>query len=135
MIDKKVDQNIMINENNGIIEINDLNIGNYEVDILYKYKDLVLQDKIKIIINPYINYLNSVVNIKYGTFYEITEPHTSHKNGIFLCKNLPEGIKINEKSGIIIIKENTDINLYNLTIVYNINDLYTTTNIYINIHN
>jgi hypothetical protein len=133
MIDNNVNENIIINKNNGMIEINDLNIGNYDLNIIYKCNNIILKENIRILINPYINYSSSLIDIKYGTFYKTSQPNTSHTNGIFSCKNLPKGINIDAKTGIIIIKENTDINLYNLTIIYSINNLSTTTNIFINI--
>ena len=128
-------QNININQNTGIIEINNTNIGIYNLNITYKYQRIILKEKIKITINPSLIYNNSFITIKYGSIYTIDKPEISHQDGIFSCKNLPKGFIFNTKSGIIIInqKENADSKLYSLIINYTVNNLITTTNICVNI--
>jgi hypothetical protein len=128
-------QNININQSTGIIEINNINIGTYNLNITYKYQRIILKEKIKIIVNPSLTYNNSFITIKYGSIYTIDKPEISHQDGIFSCKNLPKGFAFNTKSGVIVInqKETADSKLYNLIINYSVNNLITTTNICINI--
>jgi hypothetical protein len=128
-------QNININQCTGIIEINNMNIGTYNLNITYKYQRILLKEKIKIIVNPSLTYNNLFITIKYGSIYTIDKPEISHQDGIFSCKNLPKGFAFNTKSGVIVInqKENADSKLYNLIISYSINNLITTTNICVNI--
>jgi hypothetical protein len=128
-------QNIHINQGTGVIEINNINIGTYNLNITYKYQRILLKEKIKIIVNPSLTYNNSFITIKYGSIYTIDKPEISHQDGIFSCKNLPKGFTFNTKSGVIVInqKENADSKLYNLIINYTVNNLITTTNICVNI--
>jgi hypothetical protein len=128
-------QNININQSTGIIEINNINIGIYNLNITYKYQRIILKEKIKIIVNPSLTYNNSFITIKYGFVYTIDKPEISHQDGIFSCKNLQKGFTFNTKTGIIVLnqKENADIKLYNLIINYTVNNLITTTNICVNI--
>ena len=128
-------QNININQGTGIIEINNINIGTYNLNITYKYQRIILKEKIKIIVNPSLTYNNSFITIKYGFLYIIDKPEISHQDGIFSCNNLQKGFTFNTKTGIIIInqKENADSKLYNLIINYTVNNLITTTNICVNI--
>ncbi len=128
-------QQLTINQDNGIIETNNLNIGNYNINVFYKFKKTILKTTINININPYIIYNLSVINIKYKTLYTIEQPITSHVGGAFFSKNLPKGVILNSKNGTITLnqKEYCDIGFYNIIINYHINKLITTTNIYINI--
>lgn len=128
-------QNITINKDNGIIELDNLNIGKYNFNVFYKFKKTSLKTNITINMNPYVNYNLPVINIKYKTLYTINNPDTSNIGGLFLSKNLPKGVTINSKNGIITInqREYLEIGFYNLIINYNINGLTTSTNIYINV--
>ena len=128
-------QHVTIDKNNGIIELNDLNIGKYIFNVFYKFKKNTLKSNITIIMNPSINYELSVINIKYKSRYIINNPEISNDGGLFSCKNLPKGILLNSKTGGIVInqKDFVDVGFYNLIINYNINQLTTSTNIYINI--
>ncbi len=128
-------QNVKINKNNGIIELDELNIGKYTFNVFYKFKKNILKSNITINMNPYINYNLSVVNIKYKTLYIINYPETSNTGGTFSSKNLPRGAIINSRTGIITInqREFVDIGFYNVIINYTINNLTTSANIYINI--
>ena len=127
--------NILVNQNNGIIEINDINIGNYTIFVTYKYQKILLKQKIDIIVNPSINYNISYITIKYGLVYIINKPEISHPNGVFIINNIPKGFQLNPKTGIITVnqKENADIKLHNLIIIYKINNYNTNTNILVNI--
>ena len=128
-------QNVTINKNNGIIELNNLNIGKYDFNVFYKFNKNILKSNLTINMNPYVIYNISVVNIKYKTFYTIDYPETSNSGGTFSCKNLPRGAIINTKTGSIIINQRdyVDVGFYNFIINYNINNLTTSTNIYVNI--
>jgi len=132
-----ISQHVTINKNNGIIELNDLNIGKYIFNVFYKFKKNTLKSNITIIMNPSINYELSVINIKYKSRYIINNPEISNDGGLFSCKNLPKGILLNSKTGTIVVnqKDFVDVGFYNLIINYNINQLTTSTNIYINIIN
>jgi hypothetical protein len=128
-------QNISINKNSGFIEIEESSIGKHNINIIYKYKKNILRFNLTIYINPYIIYNVSVINLKYKTPYIIKSPEKSNNGGVFISRNFPNGIILNYKTGVITInqKEFVDVGLYNLLVSYNINQLTTTANIYLNI--
>jgi len=128
-------QNITINKNNGIIELDNLNIGKYNFNVFYKFKKNILKTSLTINMNPYVNYILSVINIKYKTLHTIDQPETSTTDGTFYSKNLPKGAVLDLKTGSILLnqRELIEVGFYNIIINYTINNLTTTANIYINV--
>ena len=117
--------NINLSEN-GNITINNCNVGNYKLSIIYSSNNLVKIYEITIIIKPkilYSNYINS-----YG-FAKIIPTYFTPNNGIFKINNNFKNIKLND-NGIINIT-NAYPNNYKLDIDYIVNNV--TENIKFNI--
>ena len=141
--------NITINEDNGILRFNNLSVGIYDIYIKYIYNNIKLNTLYKFIVKPNIYFEESIISISYNTFYECKLPIVNPNGGIFSCNNFPNGIYINKLNGKITIYKINDIiksginkfkikNIpdkgnYIITINYTINNITSSTNLFINI--
>ena len=141
--------NNIINEDTGIIQFNNLSVGLYDININYIYNNIKLNTIYKFIVKPNIYFDESLITISYNTHYECTLPQVSPSGGIFSCDNLPISFYINKTNGKITIYKINDViknglnkfiiknvaykGNYKLIINYMINNVSSSTNLFINI--
>ena len=124
-------ENINLNPISGIITVVDLPVGIYEIIVIYniKHKKLFIKNKVKILVNPSINYNTTLIRLKFGSKFISMKPTINYEGGIFYSNALPFGCIVNKTDGIISINDIIPVANYTLLISYKVNDIITTTNI------
>jgi hypothetical protein len=109
--------NIIINNESGIITINTIDVGKYELIINYELNNIITSTNYTILIKSIFYYDESPI-IEYGTTFLSVIPIVSQPGGIFYSEN--NNITINENGQISIL--NFDIGNYSIEIFYNKNN-------------
>jgi hypothetical protein len=125
----------MVNSQTGEISTDNLKVGNYNYLIKYNIKDINLQIEYKLKVIPTIFYEIKSVNLTFGIKYKFDKAIINPSGGHFICYSLPVGCIINESTGEIYISKykNVSVGAYNLIINYILNNISSSTNIFINI--
>ena len=116
-------QGITIDEQSGIITIKEANAGFHTIIINYKINLVSITTTLYLYIKPIINFTN--LSTDYGKKNTSDMPFVSEYGGVFEIdnkNNLYNKLSINNKTGIISIKENIDTGNYNIDIFYIINN-------------
>ena len=141
--------NIIIDENTGILKFINLPINNYNICVSYVYNNIKLYTTYKFMVKPTIYYDESLITISYNNSYKSVLPIINPEGGIFSCNNLPNGFYINKLNGQLIVYKINDViknginkftikcisekGNYTLIINYNINNIVSSTNLFINV--
>ncbi len=108
-----------------IIKQENINCGLQEISVDFIVNNQLNKNNFKIMINPYINYLNNSIEVNYGHEFYSNKPLFSPQNESLkfsITSNINNSITINEKSGVIFIPSDTNIGIYNLVISYGTTD-------------
>jgi hypothetical protein len=127
------DSNININEV-GVFEINNFDVGIYNIIINCKINEEIISDTISIIVKPFFTY-DIINNIKYNTCDKSVKPTTksgNNKLGFFSLSLINEKIIIDNKTGIIYFN-NLDVDNYKLQIIYTFNNVHSEYNYEFNV--
>ena len=117
---------ININNKNGIIIFNNIiDISQYSFNISYTFNNIVNLISYNLIVKPYFNYRNLILNILNNTTRSSDYPSVNPENGIFYIDNIINGITINSANGLITIYNYIPIGIYNLNISYQYNNIST----------
>lgn len=136
-----IQTNCIINENTGEIIINNLNIGNYIFLFQYNINNICLQTEYTITITPTINYDIQSLTLKYDISYEFDKPKVNPQGGYFSSESLPNGCKLDRNNGVLSLNKKNklikktifDKKSYNIIINYTIDNISSSTIIFINI--
>lgn len=136
-------------DDNGIITFTDLPVNTYDLTITYTINNNKLIAPYRLLVNPSISYNMSFINVMREHSYRSELPMVSPNGGTFRCDNLPNGVVLNQRNGMIVIfkmnetykvsnlfKINTKIpdkGTYILAINYTVNQLTSTTKLFLNI--
>lgn len=121
--------NVTINENTGVLRFVNLQVGSYDIYVGYICNNIKLNTLYKFIVKPNIYFDESLITISCNTCYNCELPIVSPLGGVFSCNS---NININKTNGKIIINK-MDKGNYTLVINYNINNITSSTNLFINI--
>ena len=117
--------------NEGILDLSHYDVGEYNIKVTLKVKDILVTTYYNLYVKPQINYSNLNYNCDSLTDFKIDSPFLSQIGGTFslvnLDNNLINSIIINSNNGEIFI--NCPTGKYNLTIKYNKNNAYNKCNI------
>jgi hypothetical protein len=117
---------------NGILKFNKVDIGNYSLNILYKYKDMIFNCNYNLTVKNTFKY--NEIKTNYSTNFEIQSeiPIVYPLNGTFYYKN-NNNIKVDKNTGQITVK-NLYAGLYIINILYNTFSTNVTINILPNLY-
>lgn len=136
-------------DDNGIITFTDLPVNTYDLTITYTFNNNKLITPYRLFVNPLISYSMSFINVMKNNSYRSDLPVVNPNGGTFKCDNLPNGVVMNQNTGMIVIfkmnetykvsnlyKVNTKIpdnGAYILIINYTVNQQTSTTKLFLNI--
>uniref|UniRef100_A0A6C0DBR3 Uncharacterized protein n=1 Tax=viral metagenome TaxID=1070528 RepID=A0A6C0DBR3_9ZZZZ len=124
------DKNGTINNLTGELLFKNLDVGTYNIKVNYLINDINLFTIYNFIVNPHIEYSLSNVNIM--DKYISKEPIVKPLGGIFSSNKLPNGITLDNKTGIISVNK-IKPEIYNIIITYTYNKNSASTTLYFNI--
>ena len=109
---------IIIDENNGIINLDydNINLKDTEIIIYYELNGVINSENIKINYQPIFNYTIKKIILNYGSVDQSVIPEIKPYGNTIKCNNLLDGIKI-DNNGIIYFN-NLNIGYYKLNLEY-----------------
>jgi len=124
---------VTINTISGIINISKLiPINNYNLLCKYRLNNVSNTTIYSFTILPYINYNPNITYLKYQTSDKSVKPFVDASGGIFTIYDISSfivsanNVNINPNLGIINFNNNIPVGIYNLLVIYTINNIYNT---------
>ncbi len=126
-----ITNNLGLQIENSIIKLSEFEkkIGNYELKLKYVFNNISNFVTYNFCILPYIIYNNNNINILFKQNYTSEIPTTYPYDGTFFLETKINNVKVDEKTGKIIVNSGINIGVYELIIGYKcLNDLISKTN-------
>jgi hypothetical protein len=141
--------NIIIDKLSGCITVTDIEVGNYELIVIYSYNNVFKSCLFKFTVSPSLTFETNNLNVIQNTSFMSVPPIVNPIGGYFTCENLIDGLILNKITGVIsflkleqlykinnIIKINKNIakkNTYNIIINYKFKNITISKLLFINI--
>ena len=130
-------KNLILNEDGSLKSINNIDVGDYLLNIEYiinlKLKTYNIIKSIRLIIHPNFYYKNNCIFNIFNTPFKSDIPSASNKYGIYSLDDNYNNILVNNQTGQIFINNLLNIGIYNLKVNYELNNVIITQNYIINI--
>jgi len=131
-----IDMNLVnINSSNGIITFSLLiPVGNYQFLVKFNYDSTFVSTIYYLIMKPFIKYNVSYINsLNYDDYFYSDYPILSPSGGIINYYDISNNLILYnyiyyDSSGLIYFNKNPNVGIYNLKVLYTVNDLYNSVN-------
>jgi hypothetical protein len=118
----------LISDKTGELLIKNTNVGYYNINVTYIYKDISSNYTVNLEIKPEF-YYDEIYNIVIGYTAETNIPYTSESGGIFSVDTslFPDGLSFDTETGIFYFDTTIPVGVYEIEVEYILNNISVTT--------